>query len=163
MAASIGGLFAEPARNFPSYFDASGIFARFPYLLPNLICSALLVVSIIMAYFFLEETHPDRQASVPYDDTDIVTARTHLLPTQGATADSAADLTADSYGTFNTVEVQRDEIWRVRSNGDWIPSPTNEKVFSHTVIMFVTALGIFTYHSVCIIETPHLSVSFLCG
>lgn len=144
---TIGGFFAEPAENFPSLFDKSGLFARLPYLLPNLICSGLLVVSIILAYFFLEETHPDKQPAASRNGSESLTTRTPLLPTQGATADSAADLTADSYGTFNSVEVEREEIWRVRSNGDWIEPPTNEKVFSKTVIMFVVALGIFTYHS----------------
>lgn len=144
---SIGGFFAEPVQNFPTLFSPSGIFAKFPYLLPNLICSGLLVVSIILAYFFLEETHPDKQLGASVDEYDAATAKTPLLPTQGATADSAADLTADSYGTFNTVEVQHDEMWRVRSNGDWIEQPANEKVFSKTVVMFVVALGIFTYHS----------------
>jgi len=101
-----------------------------------------------MAYLLLEETHPDKQPRSYFEAYDAALAETPLLPAQGATADAAANLTADSYGTFNPVEVQRDEIWRVRSNGDCIGSPTNEKVFTKTVVMFVIALGIFTYHSV---------------
>ncbi|KNG49553.1 MFS general substrate transporter [Stemphylium lycopersici] len=144
---SIGGYFAEPARNFPSIFSPEGVFARFPYLLPNIICASLLLLSIIMAYFLLEETHPDKQPRGYFEEYDAAVAETPLLPAQGATADSAANLTADSYGTFNSVEVERDEIWRVRSNGDWVESPTSDKVFTRPVIMFVIALGIFTYHS----------------
>jgi hypothetical protein len=117
-------------------------------LLPNIICASLLLLSIVMAYFLLEETHPDKQPRgyfEPYDATAV--AETPLLPAQGATADSAANLANDSYGTFNAVEVEHDEIWRVRSNGDWVEQPANEKVFTKQVIMFVVALGIFTYHS----------------
>jgi hypothetical protein len=147
-AASIGGYFSEPASNFPSVFSPTGLFAKFPYLLPNIICAALLLLSIIMAYFLLEETHPDKQPRGYFEQYDTAVAETPLLPAQGATADSAANLTADSYGTFNSVEVERDEIWRVRSNGDWVESPASEKVFTRPVIMFVIALGIFTYHSV---------------
>lgn len=150
---SIGGYFAEPVHSFPSFFSTTGVFARFPYLLPNLICSFLLLISIIMAYFLLEETHPDKQQRgcfEAYDDT-AVTA-TPLLPAQGATADAPANLTTDSYGTFNAVEVQRDELWRVRSNGDWVEAPENGKVFTWTVVQFVIALGIFTYHSVCLLN-----------
>lgn len=101
-----------------------------------------------MAYFLLEETHPDKQPRGYFEQYDAAVAETPLLPAQGATADASANLTAESYGTFNAVEVEHDEIWRVRSNGDWVESPTSEKVFTRPVIMFVVALGIFTYHSV---------------
>jgi hypothetical protein len=107
-----------------------------------------------MAYFLLEETHPDKQPRCYFEQYDPVVAETPLLPAQGATADAAANLTADSYGTFNAVEVEHDEIWRVRSNGDWVESPTDEKVFTRPVILFVVALGIFTYHSVSPIDIP---------
>lgn len=150
ITASIGGYFSEPAQNFPSVFSPTGLFARFPYLLPNLICASLLLLSIIMAYFLLDETHPDKQPRGFFEQYDAAVAETPLLPAQGATADSAANLTADSYGTFNSVEVERDEIWRVRSNGDWVESSVSDKVFTRPVIMFVVALGIFTYHSVSI-------------
>lgn len=153
--ASIGGYFSEPAHNFPSVFSPTGLFAKFPYLLPNIICASLLLLSIIMAYFLLDETHPDKQPRGFFEQYDAAVAETPLLPAQGATADSVANLTADSYGTFNSVE--RDEIWRVRSNGDWIESPTSEKVFTRPVIMFVIALGIFTYHSVS--SKKHCSIS----
>jgi MFS family permease len=145
---SIGGYFAEPAQNFPSVFNPTGLFAKFPYLLPNLICSSLLVVSIVMAYFLLEETHPDKQPRGLFEQYDTAVAETPLLPAQGATADAAANLTSESYGTFNAVEVQRDELWRVKSNGEWVETPDNKKVFTWTVVQFVIALGIFTYHSV---------------
>jgi MFS family permease len=145
---SIGGYFAEPVHTFPTVFSATGLFAKFPYLLPNLICSSLLLLSIIMAYFLLEETHPDTQPHGYFEEYDAAMAETPLLPAQGATADAPANLRSESYGTFNAVEVQRDEIWRVRSNGDWIEAPENQKVYTWTVIQFVVALGIFTYHSV---------------
>ena len=51
---SIGGLFSDPVKNFPGHFSAGGIFDRFPYLLPNLICSALMVLSVIAAWIFME-------------------------------------------------------------------------------------------------------------
>lgn len=145
---SIGGYFAEPVHSFPGLFSSTGIFAKFPYLLPNLICSSLLLLSVLMAYFLLAETHPDKQPRGYFEQYDSsAVAETPLLPAQGATADAAANLTSESYGTFNSVEVQRDELWRVRSNGEWIETPENGKVFTWTVVQFVVALGIFTYHS----------------
>ncbi|KAF2032313.1 MFS multidrug transporter-like protein [Setomelanomma holmii] len=144
---SLGGYFAEPAQNFPSVFSPTGVFGKFPYLLPNLICASLLLLSIIMAYFLLEETHPDRQPHGLFEGYHAAIAETPLLPAQGATSDAQANLMHDSYGTFNAVEVQHDEMWRVRSNGEWVESPTSNKVFTWTVLQFVIALGIFTYHS----------------
>ncbi|KAF2678402.1 MFS general substrate transporter [Lentithecium fluviatile CBS 122367] len=145
---SIGGYFAEPAHNFPNFFSSSGLFAKFPYLLPNLICTGLLIIAIIAGYFLLEETHPDMQPWSTQADLDNSTAETPLLPAQGATANAPANLTAECYGTFDAVDVQRDELWRVRSNGEWIEDvPSNDKVITRTVLTFVVALGIFTYHS----------------
>lgn len=145
--ASIGGLFSQPVENFPSLFSSTGLFAQFPYLLPNIICSALLVVSMFMAYFLLGETHPDKRSGNRATDDDSATANTPLLPAQGATANAPAQLASESYGTFNAVEVQHDEMWRVRSNGDWVEPPASEKVFTRNVITFIVALSIFTYHS----------------
>ena len=145
--ASIGGLFSQPADNFPTLFSSTGLFAKFPYLLPNLICCSLLVLSMVMAYFLLEETHPDKRPHSPENGDNTAAATTPLIPAQGATADAPANLTSESYGTFNAVEIQHDEMWRVRSNGDWVDQPTGEKVFTKTVITFVIALSIFTYHS----------------
>jgi len=160
---SIGGIFSEPALNFPSLFSATGIFARFPYLLPNVICSSLLVLSMAMAYFLLEETHPDKRLE-DVDSSATATAVTPLIQAQrnehrsrprrssglvarGATADAPVDLASESYGTFNSVEVQHDEMWRVRSDGEWIEQKSREKAFTKTVLTFIVALSIFTYHS----------------
>ncbi|ORY02950.1 MFS multidrug transporter-like protein [Clohesyomyces aquaticus] len=145
---SIGGCFSEPAENFPSLFSSSGLFGQFPYLLPNIICAALLVVAIIAGYILLDETHPDMQPWSKLEDIRTSNVETPLLPAQGATTHAAANLTTESYGTFDAVDVQRDEVWRTRPNGGWVEnSPPNEKVVTRSVAMFVLALGIFTYHS----------------
>jgi hypothetical protein len=89
-------------------------------------------------------------------DLDASTAETPLLPAQGATANAPVNLTTECYGTFDAVDVQRDETWHVKPNGDWVESsPSNDKVITRTVLTFVAALGIFTYHSVrtCCIKT----------
>jgi MFS family permease len=151
---SIGGYFATPAENFPSFFSSSGLFAKLPYLLPNIICAGLLVLAIIAGYFLLEETHPDKQPWSTQEDLDTSTAETPLLPAQGAIANAAANLTTESYGTFDAVDVQRDEVWHVKPNGEWVGnSPSNSKVYTKSVVMFVVALGIFTYHSVSHLTT----------
>lgn len=146
---AIGGLLAKPADSYPSVFPHDGLFGRFPYLLPNVVCSILLLCSIIFAFLFLQETHPDMQplSSVP-GEYDNLSAEHPLLATSGATANPGADLRAESYGTFNQVQLHEDESWRVYENGSK-PKPDSQKqtAFTRPVVMLIVALAIFTYHS----------------
>ena len=54
---SIGGALAMPCDNLG--FARGGIFDKYPFLLPNLFCVAVLVFGIIVGILFLEETHAD--------------------------------------------------------------------------------------------------------
>lgn len=143
---SIGGLFSEPAKNFPEHFSADGIFGRFPYLLPNLVCSGLMVLSIIAAWIFMKETHPDKQPSCAADAPhrpSMSTSRPLLAP-NGA----AANIEHDSYGTFAHVEESAiEEDWNVKADGTSRPPSVSAKTFTRRVILLTVALGIFTYHS----------------
>ncbi|KAH8670275.1 major facilitator superfamily domain-containing protein [Tricladium varicosporioides] len=56
---AVGGYFSRPAEAFPNVFGKVPLFIDFPYLLPNLICVAMLLVTIVIATVFLEETHPE--------------------------------------------------------------------------------------------------------
>ena len=149
---SIGGLFSDPTKNFPGRFSADGIFGRFPYLLPNLICSALMLLSVFAAWIFMKETHPDKQ---PPNVTDVPYVPPHrpsmstsrpLLTSGGA----AANLEQDNYGTFAHVEESAiEEDWNVKADGtsnSRAPSMSG-KTFTKRVTLLIVALGIFTYHS----------------
>lgn len=57
----MGGALADPCRSYPSVFRRGTIFDRFPYLLPNLICTIILAVGVTIGILFLEETHEDRR------------------------------------------------------------------------------------------------------
>ena len=146
----IGGTFARPAISMPSIFSPTGIFAHFPYLLPNLICAAILLISILFGYFLLIETHPDLQPWSTQEEFDHTTAQTPLM-TAGATADYGVDLRGDTYGTFNTVDIREAKEWNINADGTSRPasisSKATPKVFTRKVAMIVIALGIFTYHS----------------
>jgi hypothetical protein len=139
-----GGYFAEPADNFPSLFSSTGLFASFPYLLPNLLCAFLLFASIIAAYFFLLETHPDMQPWSTQEDLDHTSAATPLIPAQGAMANAPANISTESYGTFDAVTItenprEQKKPWSRSS------SPRREKVFTKNVIMLTAALGMCVY------------------
>lgn len=159
---AIGGTFAKPSDSLPSLFSPTGIFVTFPYLLPNLICAALLVVSIAFGYLFLIETHPDMQPWSTQEELDNSTAETPLLATAGATANSAGvDLRADSYGTFNDVEIEEEKQWLVNVDGSARPPSIHKETTTYItprVVQIVIALGIFTYHSM---SYDHLLPIFL--
>ncbi|KAL3475328.1 major facilitator superfamily domain-containing protein [Aspergillus californicus] len=145
---AVGGLLAKPAESYPSLFSGDGLFGNFPYLLPNLVCSILLFGSIVFAWLFLQETHPDMQPSSGPDDLDHASVEHPLLATAGATANPGADLRAESYGTFNQVELHEDESWAVYEDGSKPELDSQKQIaFTRPVIMLVVALAIFTYHS----------------
>ncbi|KAK8220609.1 major facilitator superfamily domain-containing protein [Phyllosticta capitalensis] len=147
---SIGGYFAEPCKNYPAIFPEGSIFDTFPYLLPNLICTLMLLGSIVAGWLFLEETHPDMQPWSSPQDLQQTSAETPLMPTAGATAHAAANLATESYGTFDRVNVQQESNWTVKADGqsvDESPEVKPTTVFTRSVVMLVIALGLFTYHS----------------
>ncbi|CAM9131751.1 unnamed protein product, partial [Laminaria digitata] len=57
LGSALGGLLAEPATHYPTMFSESGLFGRYPYLLPNVFGAALSLMGLPLVYFFLEETH----------------------------------------------------------------------------------------------------------
>jgi len=148
---SIGGYFARPADHLAG-FSKDGIFGHYPYLLPNLICAALMLVSVILGQFLLEETHPDMQPWSTPADLAHTEAETPLIPAQASTTTAAANLAHDSYGTFNRVKADEEEDWRVDAEGrpiDKPAAPVEKTIYTRRVVMLVTALSIFTYVSMC--------------
>lgn len=152
----IGGYFATPVQNFPGTFSENGIFAKFPYLLPNLICAGLMVVSIVAGWLCLEETHPEMQPWSRRSEHDEqpfhIRADSSIMTTQPSYSSPAVNLTQESYGTFNDVSEEAiEEEWDVKADGTTrgasVSSASSQKVFTKRVIMLTVALGIFTYHS----------------
>jgi MFS family permease len=56
---AIGGILADPVRNYG--WSEGSIWAKFPYLLPNVFCTAIVVLGMVVGILFLEETHPDKK------------------------------------------------------------------------------------------------------
>ncbi|KAG9239517.1 major facilitator superfamily domain-containing protein [Amylocarpus encephaloides] len=94
---AIGGYLAKPAESFPSSLGKVRLFVKFPYLLPNLVCVTMLLVTVCLVVTLLKETHPKilerrrRKASQEHGLTD--PGNTPLLSGLDGTADEAA------YGT----------------------------------------------------------------
>eukprot|EP00752_Nemacystus_decipiens_P011395 g10122.t1 len=52
----LGGLLSEPAKHYSTVFSESGLFGRFPYLLPNIVGASLALTGLPLVFFFLKET-----------------------------------------------------------------------------------------------------------
>ncbi|KAG7287039.1 hypothetical protein NEMBOFW57_006539 [Staphylotrichum longicolle] len=118
------------------------LFYRFPYLLPNLICAGMLLMSIL-GYFFLEESHPDMQPRVLLPSDTFLSENTPLIETSDAMKRPAVDLRDENYGTV-----------RARDINLHAPAPKHAEkharpinIFSKRIMAVVLSLSIFTYHS----------------
>jgi hypothetical protein len=61
VGAGLGGTLASPAISYPGFFQPNSIFSRFPYLLPNIVCTCVVVLGLIVGFLFLEESHEDKK------------------------------------------------------------------------------------------------------
>lgn len=141
----IGGYFAQPAKNFPDVFAEDSVFGHFPYLLPNLICAALMLVSIIAGWLLLQETHPEKRNG----PRDVETQKVEIHAEDDPLV-AAVEAGYDGYGTFDATGLNHNHA---RTNSE-ISFTTEKKraqqtpsIFTPRVVMLTVALGIFTYHS----------------
>ena len=137
----LGGTFADPHISWPRLFPAGSLFERCPYLLPNLLCAALLFISIVLGIFLLEETHPDMQPCQLRPADAFVSEETPLIETSDAIKRPAVDLRSETYGTIRPDDAS--------SQCDWAGSEKTDgpKIWNKQVVGFIIALSIFTYHS----------------
>lgn len=56
---AMGGSLAMPCDSYPSLFPRGGLFDKYPFLLPNLVCVVILQLGIVTGILFIDETHPD--------------------------------------------------------------------------------------------------------
>ncbi|RWA04555.1 hypothetical protein EKO27_g10552 [Xylaria grammica] len=142
---AIGGIFADPHQSWPGIFTQESWFTTFPYLLPNAICATLLLVSIVLGWLLLEETHPDMQPRVLLPDTTYVTDETPLLETSDALKQPPVDLRAETYGSFRGRE-SLDLHSETRLTKDF-ESEKPSSIFNKHTMALIISLSIFTYHS----------------
>ena len=139
---AIGGTFADPHESFPNMFPKGSLFDRFPYLLPNLICAGMLLMSIVLGYFLLEETHPDMQPRVLLPDDTFLSENTPLIETSDAMKRPAVDLRDENYGTMRARDIKN-----TSSTPKSIAKQPTYNVFSKKIMAVIVSLSIFTYHS----------------
>ena len=113
----IGGTFAAPADSFPAVFSPQGLFGRWPWLLPNLVCATFMLGSMTVGWFWLEETHPDLKTGADPTVLHDIAEQTPMIAGAGTTTDPGVDLRQESYGTFNEVYLAEDKQWHLNADG----------------------------------------------
>ncbi|KAJ2399909.1 hypothetical protein GGI23_002366, partial [Coemansia sp. RSA 2559] len=56
LGGAIGGLLADPVKNYPWLFGNSALFSEYPYLLPCLVGSSISLFGLVVGFLYLEET-----------------------------------------------------------------------------------------------------------
>jgi hypothetical protein len=105
---AIGGYLGKPKESFPNSLGKIQLFQTYPYLLPNLACVAMLLLTIIVAATLLEETHPEilehrRRRTLMEIDVPQTTVETPLLAVaimDGAAEEAAYNTESSSSSTF---------------------------------------------------------------
>ncbi|KAM5352873.1 hypothetical protein ACJ41O_005595 [Fusarium nematophilum] len=171
IGSAMGGFLAQPVKFYPGLFAEEGLFARFPYLLPNLVSVGVITIAVIQGLFFLKETNirnndnddsQDEHIAVADDDDDEPTDETALLrrPRRASSVSASysrprfaesslplpveqdfVDLRRSSFGTIHSIRLPED----LRSAPAQQPSHQS-KTFNFTVIMLVIAFLVFSYH-----------------
>ncbi|KAF3917621.1 hypothetical protein AA313_de0206171 [Arthrobotrys entomopaga] len=166
---SLGGFLAEPVTHYPQYFSKDGIFAKFPYLLPNLACAIICGLGVLNGILFLDETHPrlidqpDRGREVGFWIQDTLSGLFRNGSPRSPTSEHATDIDATETSPLlpqsppslapSTPSSSRTLVSMSRAPSvSSLKSPTVPKSFETTwtpqVIHNVFAYGIIAYHTI---------------
>ncbi|OLN97220.1 putative membrane protein YCR023C-like protein 4 [Colletotrichum chlorophyti] len=174
IGSAMGGFLAEPAKFFPSIFPEDGLFGRYPYLLPNVVSVAVIMLAVIQGIFFLEETldpngggEDDDLTAVADDDVVDETTplrrgslrslnpRSSISHSRPRFAESSLpmplehdfDLRRSSFGTVHSIKVVPEDLRQTLLNSRAVQSGRKKvKTFNKTVVMLIITLIIFSYH-----------------
>lgn len=160
----LGGLLADPAALYPSIFPQNSLWTSYPYLLPNLAVGLLQVLTFILAFLVLHETHP-RMPGHPVTGLSVVQILKKLFikrdPTKNATyaplAEDSAGLEAQENATEEhpLEDFQKEQGDGARTSSD---SETFEadgpvkklpdRTFTFQVILQILAVSLLAFHKV---------------
>jgi hypothetical protein len=145
----LGGTLAEPVKNYPGVFATGGLFDKFPYLLPNLICVGVVLAGLITGFLFLEESHEDKKdcpdfglilgnrilhiVSLNWAKKGHETSEEEGLLTEKHSLNSAIAAPRFSVNSDGEIEIP---IEKVKTTYGW------REMFSNQVLLLVLSLGL---------------------
>ncbi|KAI1002044.1 Major facilitator superfamily multidrug transporter [Podosphaera aphanis] len=156
----LGGALARPVISYPSIFAADSIWARYPYLLPNLICTIIVTLGVIVGILFLEETHavmknrpdPGLEAGKWIMHKLSWWARA-TLPTESEKDEDIEEIIAllhDNHppGYCSTsASPEQDDQESTNLITSSVDKPQTAKIFTKQVVLNIVGYGILAYHT----------------
>ncbi|KAH8730819.1 major facilitator superfamily domain-containing protein [Phaeosphaeriaceae sp. PMI808] len=164
----LGGVLARPALAWPHLFQGT-LFETYPYLLPNLFCTAVVLFGLTIGILFLEETHEDRKYDLDYG----LEAGKWLV---------GKIFSRDAYALFSDKDAPLDEVTRMLQGHDhdsrvyqstsssptlcstrtsisedppkfildkaMQPAPTTRQAFTVQVCLNIVCYGILAFHTI---------------
>ncbi|RMZ73825.1 mfs multidrug transporter [Pyrenophora seminiperda CCB06] len=163
---SLGGLLARPADVMPFFRDT--IFDKYPFLLPNLVCTGFVVLGLTVGILFLEETHEDRKydqdrgreagqwllrklwkrdADATFNDKDASLDEMRSILSDHNHGGNAYQST-DSSPTLCSTRTSISEPPEFSLDKELAPAPTFRQAFTKQVCLNVVCYGILAFHTI---------------
>ncbi|KAL6158926.1 hypothetical protein ACJBU6_03024 [Exserohilum turcicum] len=164
---ALGGLLARPADVMP--FFRHTLFDTYPFLLPNLVCTAFVVLGLTVGVLFLEETHEDRKydqdrgrevgqwllrklwkrdAEQTFDDKHAALDEMTCMLNNHDHHTAHAYRSTDSSPTLCSTRTSISELPDFSLDKDLAPAPTFRQALSKQVCMNVVCYGILAFHTI---------------
>jgi len=152
---AVGGALADPIRQYPEIFKPGGFLEEYPYALPNLFVSAVLVIGVCVGILFLEETHAELKHQKDYGrelGKKLVALASHLSPRPSEDRRGLLEpdglVTSIAYCTFSeasstTATVEDEPLLTPPPK----PFPI-KKAFTPQVIHLIISYGILALHTI---------------
>lgn len=176
IGSAMGGFLAQPAKFYPDIFPEDGVFGQYPYLLPNLVAVAVIVIAVVQGIFFLEETNPrfkkrqdttTRKHHQPdgdgHDETSpLIRTDSQAKPIAESlrqagpffgeeglptATDQRFDLRRNSFGTMHSISV-RPDLHDLQTAQPQEPEQEQDtqRALNFSVVMLIIALVVAAFH-----------------
>lgn len=173
IGSAMGGYLAQPAKFYPDIFPEDGLFGRYPYLLPNLVSVAVIIIAVIQGIIFLDETNPqfikenreqvyatgdeEEDENTPLIRTvsqprsfmeEIRHGNRPFIAEEGlpTATDQRFDLRHNSFGTMHSIQVRPDIVDLQQDHAQATRPVGQERAFNFAVIMLILSLVIAAFH-----------------
>lgn len=137
---SIGGFLARPAVTWPDTFNSTGLFGRFPYLLPNLITAFVVFCGLIGAIFFLPEVKKPSISVVSQDNEDESGVKLDSERADSTGGDAASSDASQSGTEINKLAREKEELVPHNFPPVWRQPQAFLAAFQYTVLGFLYVL-----------------------
>ncbi|RKF79179.1 putative membrane protein [Golovinomyces cichoracearum] len=163
----LGGALARPVINYPSIFENGSIWARYPYFLPNLICTIIVIFGVTIGVLFLEETHSLKKHR---RDPGLLAGKWILARCSSWKSKFLRSATEKDENKSETLPLLHEEQLSVNTCTPTEPSMAPHfdsnsrlpisKIFTRNIIINIACFGILAYHTMTLDSMMPIFLSY---